>query len=388
DSQKKKQFIVEFLKNFYGEDKLNEKKINNLYDYGDNAMRYFRLTKYFRLEMDNLGFNWRIDLERDRMVEIEQLLELYSGNAIKFDTLEKYFNYISDIREPKLPWEQIDNLKKIAISLRNSLLETISKVEYKKLAKEEKELIAHDNFEGMTNTQIEEYIKNLRKIKTRLCLLIKKEKLIKDMDNIKEIISILETPKSLRKLEPENFEKILTEALKTLNDELLIQPNYPMDDEGDPISHAPGNKPDIECFYKTFQAICEATLNTSNTQWVQEGQPVMRHLRDFETKNGYEKTYCIFVAPKIHEDTYNTFWIAVKYEYKGKPQKIIPLTSSQFALLLRKLITYIEKEKKFTHCQLYNLYEKIINESNNLKSSDEWTKRIKEILEEWMEESA
>lgn len=384
--RKKQDFITQFLKSFYEKDKLRDTDIRNLYDYGDNAMRYFRLTKYFRVEMDSLGFNWRIDLERDRMTEVEQLLGLFTGEAIRFNKLEEYIAYISDIAKPVLPWELEDNLKKIAISLRDSVLETVKAVEGK-LTEEEKSLIICD-IGKLTKEQTEEYINQLRKMKIRLKMLIRKEKLISDINNIREIIRILESPKDLRRLSPENFEKLLTDALKTLNDELLIQPNYPVDDEGEPIAHAPGNKADIECFYRTFKAICEATLNTSNTQWVQECQPVMRHLRDFEKKHGYENTYCIFVAPRIHEDTYNTFWYAVKYEYQGKAQKIIPLTSSQFALLLRKLISYIEKGQKFTHYELFELYERIINEVNYLSSSMEWANRIDMILRQWMGESA
>jgi len=42
----------------------------------------------------------------------------------------------------------------------------------------------------------------------------------------------------------------------------------------------------------------------------------MRHLRDFEDTNADKKAYCLFVAPKIHRDTLNTFWMAIKYEYE------------------------------------------------------------------------
>ena len=160
-----------------------------------------------------------------------------------------------------------------------------------------------------------------------------------------------------------------------------------MDDEGEPLTHAPGNKPDIECYYETFKAICEVTLNTSNLQWVQEGQPVMRHLREFEKINGFDDNiFCIFVAPKIHKDTYSQFWFSVKYEYDGKPQKIIPLTAKQFSLLLRKLLKYIEDGKKFTHHELYKLYDFLIKETTTVNSFSEWAERINQVLKLWVEE--
>ena len=83
----------------------------------------------------------------------------------------------------------------------------------------------------------------------------------------------------------------------------------------------------IECYYQTFKAICEVTLNTSKLQWVQEGQPIMRHLRDFEVQHRGDEIFCVFIAPRIHNDTYSQFWISVKYEYNGLPKKIVPLTT-------------------------------------------------------------
>lgn len=129
------------------------------------------------------------------------------------------------------------------------------------------------------------------------------------------------------------------------------------------------------------------TLNTSNLQWVQEGQPVMRHLRDFEKVNDFDDNiYCIFVAPKIHKDTYSQFWISVNYGYDGRPQKIIPLTTKQFALLLKKLVRYIENRKKFTHTELYKLYEILIEETTKVSGFSEWAYRINQVLELWVDD--
>lgn len=383
--ENKREFIVKFAEEFYETSNIPEKKIKNLYDYGDNIMRYFRLTRYFKIETDPLGYHWRINLEPSRMSEIEQLLSTYDGRAFKFKDVSDYLDYISDINKPTLPWEKLDNLKKIAVNIYKVVVETLKK-ERISLSEEEKKILMVD-INTLDKTSLEEYISNLRALNRKLKLYIKKRQLLGNINKIKEIIEILENHKLLRKMEPEIFEKILTEALKILNDELLIKPNYPMDDEGEPMTHAPGNKPDIECYYETFKAICEVTLNTSNLQWVQEGQPVMRHLREFEKKNGFDdKIYCIFVAPKIHKDTYSQFWFSVKYEYDGMPQKIIPLTTEQFALLLKKLLRYIENEKKFTHHKLCELYDALIKETTTINSFSEWAKKINNVLESWVEE--
>jgi hypothetical protein len=62
----------------------------------------------------------------------------------------------------------------------------------------------------------------------------------------------------------------------------------------------------------------------------------MRHLRDFETTFNKD-SYCLFIAPKIHIDTLNTFWFSVKYEYQGRKQKIVPISINQFVEILEVL---------------------------------------------------
>ena len=377
----KKRYILNFAKEFYETKKVPDKKINNLFDYGDNIMRYFRLTRYFKVSMDPLGYYWNIDLEPSREVEIEQLLDMYSGAAFKFKSLTDYLEYLSDITKPTLPWEKKENLKKIAQSLKNATIDLIEKGNLQIIQDKQEFLLA--DIEKMNKNQLENYISRLREFNLELKERLKKIKLIGDLNRIEKLIKILRDPKNLKKYEPEQFEKLITEALKIINDEILIRPNYPTDDDGEPVNHSPGNKPDIECYYSTFKAICEVTLNTSKLQWVQEGQPVMRHLRDFEVQHRGDEVFCIFVAPQIHNDTYSQFWISVRYEYNGSPQKIVPLTTEQFAILLETLLTLIKQGKRFTHKELYELYCRIINESKKLASFSDWAIFIHKTIEEW-----
>lgn len=78
-----------------------ETKVNNLRDYGDSAVRYFRQTKllYYR------GNGRYIDLAPTRIVEIQRLLDNFDGSAMGFQKADDYFNYMSDINQPALPWE-------------------------------------------------------------------------------------------------------------------------------------------------------------------------------------------------------------------------------------------------------------------------------------------
>jgi len=57
-----------------------------------------------------------------------------------------------------------------------------------------------------------------------------------------------------------NLERLTTLGLDLMNDAEKIHPNYPLGDDGEPTHTAPAGKPDIECFYKNFAAICEVTM--------------------------------------------------------------------------------------------------------------------------------
>ena len=70
----------------------------------------------------------------------------------------------------------------------------------------------------------------------------------------------------------------------SINDLVRIQPNYPTDDEGNPLFTAGSGVADLEVFYEDFNLICEVTMLSDRSQWVAEGQPVQRHLFEFSKK--------------------------------------------------------------------------------------------------------
>ncbi len=75
--------------------------------------------------------------------------------------------------------------------------------------------------------------------------------------------------------------------------------------------------------------------------------------------------------------------MAIKYGYKGATQKIVPLSISQFIRLLESLLEIRKQGKRFTHGELLNLYEQIINLTNHVSHSVEWIEQIPEIITEW-----
>ncbi|OGU18066.1 MAG: hypothetical protein A2X61_03100 [Ignavibacteria bacterium GWB2_35_12] len=382
----KDKFIKDFAKEFYQTNNLIDKQIKNFYEYGDNIMRYFRLTKYFKVATDKFGSDWRIDFEPSRKLEIELILNKFNGQSLKFKNKDEFLNYISDITLPKLPSEDLVNLKAIAHSLVINILK-FAKDNNVLLSNHEKNII-ESRIDDASKKEVEELISNVRKINLALIERQNKSYLLYNVDKLKSIISDLKNSKILKKYAPEQFEKIIAEALKIINDEIRIQPNYPVDDQGEPIDHASGGKPDIECYYNSYNAICEVTLDSSRNQWMRESQPVMRHLWEFEKSSSNTLNYCLFIAPKIHIDTVFYFWTSIKHGYASPSdniitQKIVPISSEQFAMILETCLKLIEKGKRFSHNEIGELYNGVISLKDSVNSHTEWYKNIPQIIEEW-----
>ncbi|QFR50215.1 AlwI family type II restriction endonuclease [Sulfurimonas lithotrophica] len=368
----KKEFIEAFKEQFLY-DFVN---IENLSDYADNTIRYFRLTRLIYIR----GGGYYIDLEPRRKVEIETLLKTYDGSAEKF-TKDEYIDYISNINLPQLPWENAKNLNEIY----NDLVRDIDKIfRENNLSKKSHTLFLASvklREPSLTLKQFEEQeINRLREYRKLLLKQVLKIQL-QDISKIDETIDSLKNIRTLDLKPSIALEKYITMALNIINDAKEIKPNSLLGDDGDFIFTAPANKPDIECYYESFNSICEVTMLTGRDQWHNEGQPVMRHFRDFEDKSSKEN-YCIFVAPQMHRDTINTFWFSLKYEYEGKKQKIIPLTITQIIDILEYIKLLKEDNKGFVHIRFQSFLESVVElkDDENINSSDEWLRAIPNIV--------
>jgi hypothetical protein len=366
----KKQFVVNFLNTDNPADVRG--LLNNLKDYGDNAVRYFRLTKYIYIH----GGGFYIDLEPRRSVEIGSLLASDNGQSQTFSSREDYLAYISDILQPKLPWETIERYREIILNL----VKDIS--DYEEVL--HKGHLKITDYQNLDEAYLKNYIIELRTYRGGL----QNELNHAESQNPDRINNYIEKLVNIYKEtdKPIMLEKYSALGLNALNDSLKIRPNYPVGDDNEPTFTAPANTPDIECFYQNFNAICEVTMLTGRDQWYNEGQPVMRHLRDFENKYPDKTAYCLFIAPNIHRDTLNTFWTAIKYEYEGKKQKIIPLSISNYVTLLNILVKIKTGIKFLKHNDLGHLYDEIINSSSAYPDSGEWYKNIPYIISSWQQQ--
>lgn len=349
----------------------SQKEINtllkNLRDYGDNAIRYFRLTKFIRIR----GNGFYIDLEPNRHTEIESLIEATFYKPKVFIDKNDYLSYMSDDSQPRLPWQTKDKLSGIVAEVYDDINGLRVELGLS--------VIDAKNTAEMTESELSDYIGELR--------ILRKE--LQEQDNhvksqpVESIANYIEQLENIFTAEnrPLRLEYLSTMGLHALNDAKEIKPNYPVGDDNEPTSTAPGGMADIECYYNDFNMICEVTMLNGRDQWYNEGQPVMRHLRDFEATN--QNSYCIFIAPTIHTDSAETFWVANVHGYKGNKQKIAPITINQFISILKSLKQIRESGKRFTRDNLQNLVKNIAENAELYENSDDWIANTENILSSW-----
>lgn len=369
----REEFRLSFAKSFLGSDDSDQASslLSNLKDYSDNAVRYFRLTRYFYLR----GNGHYLDLEPRRQIEIDNLLAFDSGKSLQFASAAEYATYISNIEEPSLPWETQHKL----VDIIREIVHDIKNYE-RNLSVPERRISDYQNLE---ESGLKKLIGELRDYRRSL----QERENHSNSQKTEMVQQYIEVLQKIYDVEDSSIalEKYSSLALHALNDAIKIQPNYPVGDDNEPTFTAPAGKPDIECYYEQFNSICEVTMLTSRDQWYNEGQPVMRHLRNFEDANDGKVTYCLFIAPSLHRDTINTFWNSIKYEYEGRQQRIIPLSISNFIELLKTLMAVKKKGREIPHSELSILYDSILSNSANSRDVNEWMAKIPETLHSWHE---
>lgn len=373
--QIKNEYYFDRINTFYEDDGLNyEKNFNNLKDYGDNAIRYLKLTRFFYVH----GGDFYFDLEPRRRIEIESLINESDGRRLELNTLEEYFDFIES--EKEYPWETREKLIAIVKELRAETKELNDSLTMKIELRRD---LFEENIEVLPIEKLSKLSKELRDLR-RIVQEQKNHLDLLNTDKFEEIILDLSNVHHSDKDKPIELEYLITLCLHAINDAKKIRPNYPVGDDNKPTFTAPADVPDIECFYESFNMICEVTMLSTRTQWINEGQPVMRHLRDFENRNN--NSFCLFIAPRIHRDTFNTFKTANKYEYEGKPQKIIPLNITQFIIILEKVLKKKMKDNPITHEEFKKLLEILYENAKDSTDILEWSKRSNELLNKFKEE--
>lgn len=339
----------------------------HLRDYGDNARRYFRLTRFIRYR----GNGRFVDLEPRRAVEIESLLESDSAQPQDFQGAG-YHDYLCDPDLPVLPWQNYAEL----ILIYQDVLAGVSHLDSALALKLEADYpVVAD--EKILSANIEVLRKELRDLQ-RQGEAISWQTAEKTQE-VAQTLAGLSRPRSCT---PIDLEYHIANALMSLDAAKEVIPNYPVGDDNRPTFTAPGGMPDIECFYEGFNLACEVTLMRDSKQWVHEGYPVLRHVYDFLQAHGCT-TYGLFLAPVLHEDTIGVFWGGTRGVYKGENVNVFPLTISKFARILETCAKYRANGGVVSLSEVQRLFTGMATATVECPNSLEWTSRLDAAIEAW-----
>ena len=342
-------------------------------DYADNAVRYFRMTKYVSLR--GAEGNIYIDLEPARKVELSSLFKRDNAEPISdFRGFGgSYSNWMDFASKPDLPGETDRELSE-AIKLINTAIIKGGGVAVPIPAK-------------ASPAQKKKLRDKARAVRLTLIKQTEKSRL-QNPDAAAELVAEMRQLSSRRykgKMPPSlALEHLTTKILdEILNDAKEIRSNCPRGDDGEPTTTAPGGMADIECRYERFDAICEVTMLVRRTQWVHEAQPVMDHLLAFEKKQKGRRTYCLFIAPKIHKDSLNTFRFSATAGYEGMRQNFAPLSIEQFCDVADECIACMRERKQFTSERIQALLDMLARSVREMQTSDNWQRQIPAMIEKW-----
>ncbi|OGG50503.1 hypothetical protein A2704_02315 [Candidatus Kaiserbacteria bacterium RIFCSPHIGHO2_01_FULL_54_36b] len=342
--------------------------LSDLHDYMDSSIRYFRVSGLLALR----GGDTHVDIASDKQAEVESILRVISPEAKKFKSYSDYFNFLGDISVPELPWENDADLRKISKNLSRVLATEAAQTKTAEL-KKAGTLPPKEQVSALEKLLNETRIENLRNLKGDLAVLD---------ECVERLVGITARTYSPLTARPSlDLEWYVSRALIVLNDAISILPSCKIGDDGIPTGFR-SNVSDIECSYISFGMTVEATLLLGRDQWYAEGQPVMRHLRDFEDKQTGGTAYCLFIAPIIHRDTLNTFWGSNTTGYEGKKQIIIPLTLPQFVEIL-KIARRKLQDGAFTHETVGQLLASVASSIGETKNPHEWLETFPGHIKAW-----
>lgn len=260
-----------------------------LRDYPDVVLRMLRITGFITIIYKGKQY---IYINEERVQSIEKLLH------IDFSFTDKQKN--EDIAYFTAQDAMFPQLKQLIISFR--AIENISGIDYSKR-------IAHIvSLYSLDSNAVTSRIKDLQSGNSKNDMIFK---YIPEPLKLEFYIALL--------------------LFIVYGKEYAIKPNYKIDSLGMPISHAPGNKGDIEVTYKNIYWLIEVTLIRSRTQQLNaETTTTVRHLLS-TTFASISMRYLSFVAPYIHTDTEEWYKYAIcKERANNDTINIKPYTIEEF----------------------------------------------------------
>ena len=226
----------------------------------DEYIRKMRITGVVSLRGNGRFLDWNT-LKQDK---IDYILSNYSAESKEFTDINSYLDYIGTIDPEIIKSQSQENVAEIT-DIRQKTLERFA------------------------NDYDVEYIRDELRI---TCSRRSESK-----DDLLKFIPA-----------PARLEFLVSILIKQSFRDIIVKPNYPIDDEGIPTSTASGGMGDIECEDEKKELI-EVTLIQGRNQVTTEMLPISRHLDELG-RTTEKECAAVFLAPTIHPDAARyTKWI-------------------------------------------------------------------------------
>ena len=332
------------------------KKIRNLRDYSDAAVRHLRTTGI----INATAIGKTLSIAPERRKDVEYILKTVSREPVFISDLTSYQEYLFN---PNLPILLTDD--------RANILEKLSD-EFKITPDINLNL---NQLKDLLNRRIEE------RRSQRIAAKVKDKKDYKLYEDIENVFNSINNY-----YEPSLFLEWNAWRAMTMLNGGNIKANLKFDDEGNPMNTALGNMADIVCDYGDFDITVEVTMAKGALQFKMEGEPVPRHIGQLKKKTN-KTTYCFFIAPTINPATiahFYTLYISNIDMYGGKCC-IIPLTISTFRKMLKAAVDAPHRPNPSDLKKLFDISKRYVKECiSNDKTENDWYNRITETATNWL----
>ena len=329
---------------------------SNLRDYTDACFRYLRYTGLTQISYKGRS----ISFFQDKLNEVDYLLQTVERNPVFLDNTNDFKTQLFDVTIPVLYSDIKENIIDLVMRL---------------------DTVTHRELSGKTVDELKD-IRDMLILKKREAVIdeqvaqLKSYALYSEIDEtFNDIVSgdLYDAPLML--------EWNTWRAMTMLNGG-RITGNFRVDDAGEPMSTAAGNRPDIECDYIEFVLSVEVTLQSGQRQFEAEGESVARHFGKMRVETGKE-AYCLFIAPTLNPSVITYFYGLNKINlalYGGKTN-IIPLDLDQFRRLIDNSYNHPCHPKPI---DVKNFLVSVISSLENSADELEWADHIQRCVENWL----
>ena len=329
-------------------------KYSNQRDYTDACIRYLRETGMISISG---GIQSSISIREDRIADAEFILRTIDREPLDVG-LVAFKNYLFDTSVPVLYTDNeghmIEYLMKIGPFVRSDLV-------------------------GLPMNELKK-IKREAVLKNRESAVIAEKAELRTYQKYTEIMNVYDNLNETYD-PPLMLEWNTWRAMTMINDGEVVG-NFKLDDLGEPLSTAQGNKADIICDYDGFGLTVEVTLRSGSKQFDAEGESVVRHLGNYQTEKG-KKAFCLFIARQINSSSKAYFYSLYRTNlaaYGGRIA-VVPITLDDFRCMIDNARN---SGSRPSSGDILSFLEYAEEEAHRSEDEEKWFSKVSEKARHWM----